>query len=606
MSWAKNKLRDRYHSGDGELRKHEQGFEFQSWEYIQDWVVAEIVQNKIEINIKIDGDWILNFWFKTENTNCCRIHCFKGGFNPLDEKCNEGGGVEIYINGEGPFLLKSSNRDNPPLLLRIYERQPDSKGYVEFGNAILQEGENKIINPNRIIEFGIEERGNMGVFSVKASSSLPKFETPIFDEDFGNKERGTWGAGSRFNHVLQGIFEPNVGYHTFVIPRSYFFTPYHRKPHFSENWLAACILFSYKRFGVTHPESVPTNANEFIEKMYPVAQAFPLYVSRLLYTPDFLRGVELEIYSRDVLLIGGGDCEDFAYLLQEIYLYIRKNKHFSMPLLQTIHKMMQYYLPLHILCQASQPKMLPGGGERGKFDFGFTEDALLKAQKEMKCFHVYASLLPIVDVANYFRNSTPPDKALEKWGFDLSEKEFCRSLPRFVLEGTSSIFAYHTEQDILEDTAVMEIGEIINKGGEPFVGFIFLNFKGGSRMYGPLVQVGCEEFFPLFSTGLATVKCDVNGKMYLGPAEPFLSSEKYNENIILDPSLPIQDDTSWMENLDPPYPIMDLDFKIFVEKLNKITFPSNNNFKWSEKEGIEFLPYNLSAPNAKPIFISPC
>lgn len=608
MDFAKEKLR-KVHVTSGHKEwfsgKHEQGFEFQEWNYIPEGVKVE---KEVEGEIRVfytppsGADWILNFWFQTEFTNCARVHYHDSHHHEIDVKCNEGGKFQIYINDSGPYFLKGYSNTLPRLNLRIFERQIESKGYVELGCAVLQQGENELVNQNKAVE------GSDNVITaIKVDTSLnlpPPHKQQVFNI-FASKERASWVDHMKYFPFVSAILEPCIGYHTYIIPRSYFHLPFHRKPYFSENWLYACIFFTYKLFGVEPPTTTPTTLDEFVEKMTPIAQAFPLFISRLLYTPDNLRGQDLEIYSRDVLLIGGGDCEDFAYLLCEIFLYLRNAK-FTLPLMQIVQEMVQFYIPGHVLCQASQPKMVAGVTEKDKFIYDFSQEAFIKAQKEMKHFHVFCQLYPVTSIASYFSRTKKKEEVLKILNFQDKEKiKLCDELTRMALEGTSSIYSYHCEEGVLDQGKLKDIAEVIDKGEEPFVGYTFRNFPGASRMYGAVIQVGSEEFYKITGSGLACATCEIDHVSYLGPADPFFSVREYDENIHFIHSTEVETAPEFMEYIDPPYPILDLDLEEFKKEVAEADFtPSSTRYWTAEKTKLPYLPYNLVAPAAKPIYIA--
>lgn len=600
MFFAHRKLRkNRCHSGVKEKFGEERGFEFCEWSYIPKGVSGKPLVNTVRITMDLpDKDWILNFWYQEKFTNCCRIHHKTGHFHEIDENVNEAGQTEIFINEEGPFKLLAYEGEGPGMLnLRIYEKQEGS-GYVELGCAVIVEGENVLVNMNRAQDgWG----SKMATFQVDLTGPLPPpHEQPKF-EALAQHERAEWIDHKRYFPFISAILEPTIGYHTYFIPRSYFHLPFHRKPYFSHDWLYTCIMFTYKLMGVEPPETVPIDPETFKEKMLPIAQAFPLFVSRMLYTPDILQGTELEIYSRDVLLIGGGDCEDFAYLLCEIYLYLRDNT-FKDPLLSIVHEMLQFYIPCHVLCQANTPQMVAGVSKKDRFDYTFSADTLIKSQKEMKHFHVFCHLFPTVDIARYFERVRPKEKNLELLDFtDPKKVELCESLFRLALEGTSSIYCGHCEKDCLPDEGLNIIANVIDRDLEPLMGYTFLNFLGASRMYGPLIQVGSEVFYKLTKSGLASVVCEIEKTDYLGIADAFFSVETWDSHIHFIPSTPVDSPPEFMTYIDPPYPIMEMDQKEI--DWTQVT-PQTYTHHWTHGSGIPYYPYNLPAKKALPWAIS--
>jgi hypothetical protein len=574
-------------------------------------------------------------------------------FNLLAYKPDSCMGCGKSVTGEDVSL------EAPSLGVRVYVLGDiqDKRGWVEYGNSVVEGIGGKgitLLNQFYATE-NIRENVEVGTFDAKVTGNYSLAKRVDIDEEelqqVAIKEAEAWsevnymdlGRGRKISNVM----EPVIGYGIYVIPRSYFFLPGYRPIKFDFDWLECIISYSFKLHRIEPLEKgqVPECWDGFRDSVVAFAHGLTFFITRFIYQPDRYAAsnsggdeppVELEIYSKDVMLLGAGDCEDVAYLLQQMCLAIKQNPDLNSGVLGYCRRLLQYYIPVHCLVQAVAPKMpvkVSGKSEMPPSDLSV--ETLHDAQKSMVHYHVVCILMPARDIVKFFARAkadTMQDHDTRKAKYRELKQEYYKTLNvpghveegggefkdlpkhseinRIILEGTSSIHACHLHKLLLTPAQVSCVGQAVEADFEPIKAYTFLNFEGGSIMYGAGIQFASQEFIPIADTPLATVAVEIDGKNYGGPMEYMFSFENYAKKIKLipGPSTPVK--TPIPRWYDPPAPVLTVSNKNeFLREVKALpplirTLAEPLLGYWTSKQTqIPYLPWNEANPGEK-IYLS--
>jgi hypothetical protein len=655
----------------------------------EDLIKAEVTVEKFELYDKgyDTSTYMVLLWLQTEHTSANRLYVKEeGDLQVIDSSSNEKGQVSITwegttvkllgyykeLGGGDCMLCGNSTKevpDLPSIGVRVYILGSEG-GWVEYGNAVIEGGgggEVDIVSTFLKTENQDSVVGKLVVAEITPPlARLSHTQGIIIDYDFSAQDSNHWEDKVNIlelkgGRAVSNVLEPRIGYGVYVIPRAFFFLPGYRPMYFNPDWLEALLSYSFKIHQVEHLDlgegyrkmglpsptqfvkgrTVQELGGMFRAAMIAFVHGLTFFVTRFIYQPDKYPcvgdreggGLEVEIYSKDVLTLGAGDCEDVAYLLQQMCLEIKRAKT-DKGIIGFCKRMLQYYIPVHCLVQAVAPKMPTHVGTASEpviVEYGLCH--LQKAQETMTHYHVVAILIPTSDIAKFFARSAVglKDKnnqtKLNEYkqlvhsnrkalGMPIQEKgdknipPYHKLVTRLIMEGTSSIHADHLKR-ALSATQVEALGVAVQAGEEPIKGYTFQNFDGGSIMYGAGIQFASEEFLKVAPSPLATVVVTMeDGEDYLGPMEYMLSYQSYAKKIKLIPGLETPTITPIPAWYDPPTPVLTVSKEEFYKELKNmptiIQYPDDPVIgKWSKEEtDIPYLPWNLTTPEVTPQYLS--
>ena len=658
----------------------------------EDLIKAKVTVDKFELyNRDYDtSTYMVLLWLQTEHTSANRLY-FQGGEEDLqviDFSSNKEGQVLVSWGGSttvkllgyykelgvGDCMLCGNSTkevpDLPSIGVRVYILGSEGGGWVEYGNAVIEgDGGGEVILFNQFLQTENKDSIVGRLVVSKIAPPLAKLHPPQglgIDVDFAAWDSNHWKDKVNIlelkgGRAVSNVLEPRIGYGVYVIPRAYFFLPGYRPMYFNPDWLEALLSYSFKSHQVKalgpregKYNGLPECSGLFRDAMVAFVHGLTFFVTRFIYQPDKYPcigggggGLEVEIYSKDVLTIGAGDCEDVAYLLQQMCLTIKRAKT-ETGVLGFCKRMLQYYIPVHCLVQAVAPKMPTHVGHtQAPLDTTYSTETLCQAQSSMTHYHVVAILIPARDIGKFFargelgikpkldpgkpittdqqtRYNTYKAKVLfnrEKLGTpgvtEGDTRPAYKELNRLIMEGTSSIHACHLRKT-LTDTQVTELGLAVEKGLEPLKGYTFQNFDGGSIMYGGTVQFASEEFLKIAPSPLSTVVVNMEDEEdYMAPMEYMFSYQSYAKKIKLIPGMKTPTITPIPGWYDPPTPVLTVPKEEFYQELEKLPLMINAPSEplvgyWTkedtkslrDKDNIPYLPWNLTTPEVTPQYLS--
>jgi hypothetical protein len=422
----------------------------------------------------------------------------------------------------------------------------------------------------------------------------------------------------KMNQVVFSIQKPLVGATVGWYPRECFYVRPQDRVDYTDRWLYAQFHFQIRLAGMEEEDFIKGvsdllaapeyNAVAWAKYMDCVCEGVTRFITRMPYTKDAIhRGnevIDFENFSDRAYAIGCADCEDGAFSALSIYASMQTkakdlkgyNKY---PLLSVIYKMLDLYIPVNGLVNASVPNIITGDTKVEGAKDSFYHEACLLIDKHMFLQTVY-----------------PKEEKKRFYTFPDSIPEWTKYEHTLCCETTTDVLPDPEIPDLsLTDRFLNLILSVVGMNKQPLAIPTGRNYKRGSDMYNYVIQLSTGFFidnppsnkpasimFEVIDDNNECGSCRVdklNGHI-VAVSDPDVTQLLQNQNI------------KDLMSLAMPPPKLDLDVNRYWWATRKIKF--GTGIKWgyideTKEGGIPFLPWNLTFENdtqqLRQLFIHP-
>lgn len=421
--------------------------------------------------------------------------------------------VQIRFLGQGFKLYANKEAGRSPILCyRVYvqTREHNKIGYKNAGGAlILDTGTISLCNHNFNIEYP-KVTFCPGKLQVKRMEPTLNELTKTMVNDikskwmpamteYTNRIHDSYAKHLFSYELFRLINEPVYGSIISPLPRSFYYLNIKDKFKAEEDWYKQLLvyMFSFERLKVgdfiKFVEKGVYDKKKWQKYMETIVSAFTTYVTRLDYCVDGFtydnKLVQFEDFSQLPHVIGCGDCEDFALILQSIFLNLIKTTYRS-KFLKCVSKMLSYYVPCSVLVNANAPSMSNVAASQyyATFTKIMTVSGLQKENKKYGIFHMTCILYPMAMLYQSVPSLVQQAKVM------LRNKPWLKNLTRMYAEGTCNIFPDPEAHAVLKDNELGLIRRTLAMGRDIVFRYVERNFETAPRMYMSTILLHTDHF----------------------------------------------------------------------------------------------------------------